>query len=79
MTIKYRTADAFPNTVTDMGSQDKNHPSFSVYARQKTEGRGGPCAEGWYDIYSTATNLTELDIISLAKKHLGIDIEIGSY
>ena len=79
MTIKYYTADAFPSIMVDMNSQDENHPSFSVFSKHKTEDIIGPDVEGWHDIYSTAAILTELQVISLAKKHLGIDIEIESY
>ena len=79
MIIKYKTADAFPGTIIDMYSQDKNHPSFTVFAKHRTEWCEGPDVEGWHDIYSLATSLTELHVISLAKTHLGIDIEIESY
>ena len=79
MTIKYKTADAFPCRIADMGSQDKKHPSFTVFSGYKIEGCDGPDVEGWYDIYSTAKSVTEPQIISLAKIYLGIDIEIESY
>ena len=80
MTIKYKTADEFPTKCADIASQDQSKgPSFSVWAGQVKEFKAGPDSEWWHDIYTIKSEVDEQDIISLAKKHLGIDIEIESY